>query len=131
LSLIGNMDPYESEWLDDVDLWLWPSITSVNIAMYLLFTQSPYTGNDLLNYKSINCYNNFLPGWVREILVKVPKDDVRLIIAKVSWNNKINCHLLLLQVNHSQRMSEKPLPLGLLLRSVERSWLVTVIAWPD
>ncbi len=80
------MDPYEScrsEWLDDVDLW--SSITSVNIAMYLLITPSPYyTGDDLLNYKSMDCYNNFLSGWVREILVKVPKDDVRLVIAKVS-----------------------------------------------
>ena len=86
LSIIGGVDPYEtcrSEWLDDVDLW--PNVTSVNIAMYLLITPSPYTGDDLMNYKSMDCYNHFLSGWVREILVKVPKDDLRLVIAKVSY----------------------------------------------
>ena len=85
LEMINGMDPYETtrnEWLDDVDLW--PSITSVNIAMYLLINPSPYTGNDLLNYKSMDCYNNFLSGWVREILVKVVSTDLRLVIAKVS-----------------------------------------------
>ena len=53
-------------------------------SMYLLTTPSPYTGDDLLDYKSMDCYNHFLAGLVREILVKVPKDDVRLVIAKVS-----------------------------------------------
>ena len=67
LDIINGMDPYEicrSDWMDDVDLW--PSITSVNIAMYLLITPSPYTGDDLLNYKSMDCYKNFLSGWVTE-----------------------------------------------------------------
>lgn len=91
LELIGGIDPYEmtrNEWMDGVDLW--PSITSVNIAMYLLITPSLYTGNDLLNYKSMHCCNHFLSGWVREILVKVPKDDVRFVIAKVSL--KLHAH---------------------------------------
>ena len=85
LALIGGLDPYEtvrSEWIDDVDLW--PSVTCVNVAMYLLLTPSPYSGEDLVNYKSMDCYVNFLSGWVREILVKAPSDRLRVVIAKVS-----------------------------------------------
>ena len=66
-----GFDPYESErsqWLDDVDLWL--SITHIHLAMYLLYTPSRYTGEQLQNYKSLDCYVNFVSGWVREVLVK-------------------------------------------------------------
>ena len=83
LGIIGGLDTYEtvrSEWQDDVDLW--PAVTSVHIGMYLLVTPSPYTGEELKNYKSLDCYINFLSGWVREILVKT-MDDTRIIIAKV------------------------------------------------
>ena len=48
LSILGGFDPYESEksqWLDDIDLW--PSITHIHLAMYLLYTPSRYTGEDL------------------------------------------------------------------------------------
>ena len=70
LKFTGGIDPYETEkkeWTDDVDLW--PSITHINLAMYLVLTPSPYTGDELLNYKSLDCYRNFLSGWVREVLV--------------------------------------------------------------
>lgn len=80
---IDGVDPYETvrnKWNDDIDLW--PSVTSVHIGMYLLVTPSPYTGEDLANYKSMDCYLNFLAGWVREILVKSIGDN-RVIIAKV------------------------------------------------
>jgi hypothetical protein len=40
----------------------------------ILVTPSPYSGNDLVNYKSMDCYINFLSGWVREILVRSPSD---------------------------------------------------------
>ena len=84
LSVIGGLDPYETgknEWIDDVDLW--PSVTCVHIGMYLLVTPSPYTGEDLINYKSLDCYINFISGWVREILLK-EVEDKRVVIAKVT-----------------------------------------------
>ena len=65
LRFIGGLDPYQTEkneWKDDVDLW--PSITHVNLGMYLLVTPSPYSGADLLNYKSLDCNRNFLSSWV-------------------------------------------------------------------
>lgn len=88
LHIIGGLDPYETEkneWEDNVDLW--PSITYVNLGMYLLVTPSPYSGEDLKNYKSLDCYKNFLSGWVREVLVRSVMDDQgvekRVVTAKV------------------------------------------------
>ena len=55
--------------------------------MYLLVTPSPYSGEDLMNYKSLDCYRNFLSGWVREVLVRSVTDDEgvekRVVTAKV------------------------------------------------
>ncbi|XP_046840588.1 uncharacterized protein LOC124434733 [Xenia sp. Carnegie-2017] len=87
-------DPYEipkNQWLDDIDLW--PAVSYIDICMYLLFSVSPYTNEQLKNYKSLDSYQNFVNGRVREMLVKKYGDHC-LLIAKV---------------NHSQRMSEKPL----------------------
>ena len=66
---------------DNVDLW--PAITSIHVGMYLVFSPSRYTGDDLLNYKSMDCYKNFLSGWVKEILVKAVDEKKRVVIAKV------------------------------------------------
>ena len=72
--LVGLIPETErKEWKDDVDLW--PSVTHVNLGMYLLVTPSPYNGEDLLNYKSLDCNKNFLSGWVREVLVRSVTDD--------------------------------------------------------
>ncbi len=84
-SLLGGLDPYETtrmEWLDDVDLW--PTTTHMHVGMYLLHTPSPYTGDELLNYKSLDCCHNVLAGWVREVLVKV-HGNKRIVVAKVSY----------------------------------------------
>jgi len=101
LKLIGGLDPYETdkkEWKDDVDLWpcithvhigmyLLITPTHVHIGMYLLITPSPNTGEQLLSYKSLDCYQNFLAGWVREVMVRAVFDcdgvEKRLLIAKV------------------------------------------------
>ena len=59
LHVIGGLDPYETEkkeWEDDVDLW--PNIAYVNLGMDLLITPSSYSGEDLMNYKSLDCYSN-------------------------------------------------------------------------
>ena len=56
LELINGKDPYETPreaWKDDVDLW--PGVTYINVGMYLVFSPSPYTGSDLMNYKSLEC----------------------------------------------------------------------------
>ena len=85
IKFIGGQDPYEmpkEAWVDDVDK-LWPSTTYIHVGMYLAFSPSPYTGEDLLNYKSLDCYQRFVAGWVKDVLVAVPIDDKRVVTAKV------------------------------------------------
>ena len=77
--------------------------------MYLLYTPSKYTGDNLLNYKSLHYYVNFVSGWVREVMVKV-FNKRRVVLGKVRQMQSIISIPLckgVLQVNHSQRMSEK------------------------
>ena len=84
LKLINDIDPYETlreDWTDDVDLW--PCTSYINVGMYLLFSPSPYTQEDLENYKSLECYQRFLAGWVRDVLVKAVEDK-RVVMAKDS-----------------------------------------------
>ena len=82
LRLIQGIDPYElkNEWKDDLDLW--PEITYIHVWMYLIITPSPYTEQDMLNYKSLDLYQNFIKGWVRQVLVKDVGDN-RIMIGKV------------------------------------------------
>ena len=84
ISYVGGLDPYRiprKEWSDSIELW--PGITQIHIGMYLLLTPSPYSREDLLNYKSLDCYRNFVAGWVREVAVK-QYENKRLVIGKVS-----------------------------------------------
>ena len=68
-----------SGW-NDVDLW--PAIAPVHACMYLITTPSPYTKEDLLNYKSLDSYQNFTRGRVREVKVKLI--DGQGLVGKVS-----------------------------------------------
>ena len=77
------IDPYEvakNEWKDDVDLW--PAVTHVHVCMYLILTPSPYSEKDMLNYKSVDSYQNFVKGWVKQVLVRAVGNK-RIIICKV------------------------------------------------
>ena len=88
LNDINGQDPYEiprNEWLDDFDSW--PNVTYIHVGMYLLFSASPYTKDQLMNYKSLDCYQNFANGWVREVYSKKFGEN-RLLIGKVRL---INC----------------------------------------
>ena len=101
----------KNEWQDNVDLW-----PHVYVCMYLILTPSPYTEKDMLNYKSLDSYQNFAKGWVRPVLVKAIGNK-RIVISKVGHNitelsvltNSDGCYVFLCQVNHSQRLNEKPL----------------------
>ena len=85
LKLINGHDPYElprEEWKDNIDMW--PAITYVHVCMYLILYPSPYTNDDMLNYKSLDSFQNFQNGWVREVLVK-EVGERKIIIGKVSY----------------------------------------------
>lgn len=68
LQIISNQDPYEipvNAWRRNVeDL---PSISYPDIVNYLVNTQSTYTLSELKAYKSLEAYNYFISGWVKDI----------------------------------------------------------------
>ena len=82
---MDGIDPYEVAkgiWQDDVDLW--PEITQLQVCMYLPHPSSEsLLRKDCLNLKSLDCYQNFVRGWVRQVLVK-PVCDKQIVIRKVS-----------------------------------------------
>ena len=56
------------------------------VHVYLILNPSPYTTDDMLNYKSLDSFKTFQNGWVRELLVK-EVNERRIMIAKVSYYN--------------------------------------------
>ena len=81
---VVGCDPYEiskGEWEDNTDMW--PSISYVHVCMHLILNPSPYTKDDMLNYKSLDSFKNFQDGWVRELLVK-SLNQRRIVIGKVA-----------------------------------------------
>ena len=60
------------KWQDNTDMW--QAITYVHVYMYLILYPSPYTKDDMLNYKSLDSFKNFQNGWVREVLMKEIND---------------------------------------------------------
>ena len=57
LDYAGGVDPYEmpmGDWDDDVELW--PSLSYIHAGMYLLYSSSSYTQEQLMDYKNLDCY---------------------------------------------------------------------------
>ena len=52
------------------------------MSVYAILCTSPYTKDDILNYKSLDSFENFQTGWVREVLVKEVSER-KIIIRKV------------------------------------------------
>lgn len=94
LSLIEKEDPYtldKSRWSQDVSKWA--SVTYPDIVNFLLYTTSSYTLDQLRSYKGLEAYNQFICGWVRDVLV--------------CEINGLCLHTA--RVMHSQRLNEKAL----------------------
>ena len=47
----------KEEQEDNIDLW--PSITYVYVCMFTILYPTPYTQDDMLNYKSLKSFNQF------------------------------------------------------------------------
>ena len=96
ISRIENVDPYtlKKENLN-FDTECFSKISYPDIVNYLLFAPSPVTAEELKCYKSIEAYNYFLCGWVKEIATKSFKDESCVILGKVSkfYSFKSSKHL--------------------------------------
>ena len=71
ISKIDLIDPYllTKDELQN-DKCLYPKISYPDIVNYLLFAPSPYTKDELKAYKSLDAYNQFISGWVKEVATK-------------------------------------------------------------
>ena len=60
-------------------------VTYPDIVNYLyLCNPSPFTLDDMRAYKSLEAYNQFVCGWVKELGVVWVKDDTCVLVANVS-----------------------------------------------
>eukprot|EP00794_Sanderia_malayensis_P006676 gene6676-7433_t len=78
---VGEIDPYTLK-KDDLssDYEAFPSIGYPDIVNYLLFAPSPVTKQELKNYRSLESYNHFVCGWVKEVCVYSKPDMDNVII---------------------------------------------------
>ena len=53
--------------MNDDNKDLFPNITSPDIVNYLVFRPSAITHDQLKAYKSLESYNFFMSGWVRDV----------------------------------------------------------------
>lgn len=68
LKLIDGIDPYgirKCDWRADPEGL--PDVSYPDIVNYLVHTQSAYTLQDLKAYKSLESYNQFVCGWVKDV----------------------------------------------------------------
>ena len=82
---LWNTEEGVQEWCWSMDQYHPPQFCHVPASK----SQS-IQGNDLLNYKSLDCYQTFFSGWVGEVLVMsvVTDSDLqkkRVVTAKVFW----------------------------------------------
>ena len=85
IKLVDNTDPYtdsKKTWSRAVEDY--PGVSYPDIVAYLLLTKSAYTNEELKNYKSLEAYNQFVCGWVRDISLKKSANENILVHARVS-----------------------------------------------
>ena len=90
-------DPYSSNDFVSatLDRTLWPQVEYPDIYNYLINAISPYTKEQLKAYKSLDGYNFFCQGWVRNLEILVVKEK-GIVVLKAA-------------VMHSQSISSSPL----------------------
>ncbi|XP_048258168.1 uncharacterized protein LOC125383619 [Haliotis rufescens] len=99
--VIDKEDPYripKSKWSDDHKHL--PATNYIDIVNYLVFSPSPFCSlSDIRNYRSLEAYDRFVCGWVRDIVsyVHLSVEDGKAI------------HVVKSKVMHSQRLNEAPL----------------------
>ena len=77
-------DPYQikKEELSS-DISKFSPVTYPDIVNYFLFSLSPLTKEELKAYKSLDSYNQFVSGWVKEVKTKL-FGETTLVIGRVS-----------------------------------------------
>ena len=85
IDLISSCDPYtikKDEMMTGIEKF--PSISYPDIVNYFLFAVSPLTKEELKAYKGLESYNQFVSGWVKEVLMKEFSNGRVLVTGRVS-----------------------------------------------
>ena len=59
-----------------------PKVTYKDIVYYFIVNPSPFTAEELRAYKGLDAYNQFVNGWVSDVL-SLKINDVIVVKAKV------------------------------------------------
>jgi len=78
-----GIDPYEVTSGFSCDFSGLPPITYIDIINYLVNTKSAYTMEQLKAIKSLDSYNQFVNGWVRDVQTMAVNDKI-LVVGRVS-----------------------------------------------
>ena len=72
INIIQGYDPYQikKEELSS-GISKFPPVTYPDIVNYFLFSLSPLTKEELKAYKSLDSYNQFVSGWIKEVKGKL------------------------------------------------------------
>ena len=98
LKAIDDLDPHEiprKDWDTDaskgkLDVSIFPGITYPDILIYLSNTPSPHSLEDFKAYKSLEAFNYYNNGWVKDLKMKAVKEDVRIVSARVRKNGLLH-----------------------------------------
>ena len=61
-----------------------PKVTLPDIVNYFLFAPSPLTKEQLKAYKSLESFNQFVSGWMKDVRIKLIKNNM-LLHGRVSY----------------------------------------------
>ena len=74
-------DPYALEgWHQNIKKL--PSITLWDISHYLIYSPSPYTQENIKNYKSLEAYNFFVAGHVHDVYMHDIRENSDFVFIK-------------------------------------------------
>ena len=88
ISDIDGTDPYslpKSAWTTNLEEF--PAISWPDLVMYLVFGRNEFTHtmDEFKAYKSLEAYNQFVCGWVRDICMKIfPEKSLCVLSCRVS-----------------------------------------------
>ena len=86
LGLKENDDPYaphnRAKFVNDMSMW--PNIEFGNIFLYFIERPGVYTRKQMMQWKSLNAYNYFRNGYVREVRVLRVSGTSQILTAEVN-----------------------------------------------
>ena len=85
LEYINAVDPYLIQKSFDTNPDSLPKVTYIDILNYLVFSPNPvHTHEEMKAYKGLEAHNQFTSGWVRDVTVAYPKENIAVITGRVS-----------------------------------------------